>query len=177
MIHLKNIYYFIDKFDSEEIKRLDKKVNIIYRNYKYNYNLKTIKAIKDICRKYKRKFYIANNLHLALELNLDGIYIPSFNKSLKIRYVSKKNFEILGSAHNFKEIYFKKKQGINKIFISPIFEVMKTNKYLGVIKYNLLSKYAYNENIALGGINKHNLKKIKMVNCSGFAGIKYFKNG
>ena len=90
MIHLKNIYYFIDKFDSEEIKRLDKKVNIIYRNYKYNYNSKTIKAIKDICRKYKRKFYIANNLHLALELNLDGIYIPSFNKSLKIRYVSKK---------------------------------------------------------------------------------------
>ena len=54
---------------------------------------------------------------------------------------------------------------------------MKTNKYLGVIKYNLLSKYAYNENIALGGINKNNLKKIKLVNCSGFAGIKYFRNG
>jgi len=28
----------------------------------------------------------------------------------------------------------------------------------------------------LGGINKDNLKKIKMVNCNGFAGIKYFKN-
>ena len=177
MIHLNNIYYFIDKFDSEEIKKLDKKVNIIYRNYKFNNNLKTIKAIKDICRKNKRKFYIANDLDLALKLNLDGVYIPSFNKSLKIKYISKKNFEILGSAHNFKEIYFKKKKGINKIFISQLFKIIKTNKYLGVIKYNLLSKYAYNENIALGGINKNNIKKIRMVNCKGFAGIKYFKNG
>ena len=90
MIHLNNIYYFIDKFDSEEIKRLDKKVNIIYRNYKRDYNLETIKALKDACRKNKRKFYIANNLNLAIKLNLDGVYIPSFNKSLKVKYVSKK---------------------------------------------------------------------------------------
>ena len=41
---------------------------------------------------------------------------------------------------------------------------------------NTLMLDAYNENIALGGINKNNLKKIKMVNCNGFAGIKYFKN-
>ena len=25
--------------------------------------------------------------------------------------------------------------------------------------------------------DENNLKKIKMVNCNGFAGIKYFKNG
>ncbi len=177
MIHLNNIYYFIDKFDSEEIKRLDKKVNIIYRNYKCDYKLETIKALKDACRKNKRKFYIANNLNLAIKLNLDGVYIPSFNKSLKVKYVSKKGFEILGSAHNFKEIHFKKKQGVNKIFLSPLFKVMKTNKHLGVIKYNLLSKYAYNENIALGGINKNNIKKMNIINCKGFAGIRYFKNG
>ena len=28
--------------------------------------------------------------------------------------------------------------------------------------------------IALGGINKENIRKIKMMNCSGFAGISYF---
>ncbi len=152
-------------------------MNIIYRNYKYDYDLDTIKALKNICKNNKRKFYISNNLDLALKLNLDGIYIPSFNKSLKIKYLPKKKFEILGSAHNFKEIYFKKKQGVSKIFISPVFKVRKSNRFLGVVKYNLLSKYIYNENIALGGINKDNIKKIKMISCKGFAGITFFKHG
>ena len=30
--------------------------------------------------------------------------------------------------------------------------------------------------IALGGINKRNIKKIKMLNCFGFAGISYFND-
>ena len=66
---------------------------------------------------------------------------------------------------------------MNKIFISPLFEIAKSNKFLDIIKYNLLSNYAYNETIALGGINNKNIKKLSMVNCIGFAGIRYFKNG
>ena len=34
-----------------------------------------------ICKLQKRKFYLANNLKLAKKLNLDGVYIPSFNKN------------------------------------------------------------------------------------------------
>jgi len=177
MIHLNYIYYFIDKFDSEEIIKLDKKINIIYRNYEHGYDSKTITALKNICKKTKRKFYISNNIKLALKLKLDGVYIPSFNTNLNIKYINKKNFEILGSAHNYKQIYTKKKQGVNKIFISPLFRIAKSNKFLGIIKYNLLSNYAYNETIALGGINNKNIKKLSMVNCIGFAGIRYFKNG
>ena len=41
-------------------------------------------------------------------------------------------------------------------------------------KFNTLSKITKIKVIALGGIKKENIKKIKMVNCSGFAGISYF---
>ena len=50
------------------------------------------------------------------------MYIPSFNKNLGFRNIVKKNFEILGSAHNVAEVKIKEKQGCSAIFLSPIFE-------------------------------------------------------
>ena len=48
--------------------------------------------------------------------------------------------------------------------------------FFSFYKFNLLSKLVLMNVIALGGINKKNIKKLKMVNCSGFAAIRYFKN-
>tara|TARA_B100000242_G_C43035218_1_gene482615 strand:+ start:1130 stop:1465 length:336 start_codon:yes stop_codon:yes gene_type:complete len=106
---------------------------------------------------------------------LDGVYIPSFNQKLIKKYTHKKNFEILGSAHNQREIYIKEKQGVNKIFLSPVFMVKKRKNFLGVTKFNLLRKYTKKKVIALGGINKKNINQIKLLNCSGFASISYLK--
>ena len=170
-----NFYYFIDKFDSQEILKLNKKVNIIYRNYKRKYNEDHIRKIKKLCKISKRKFYLANNLNLVLKFKLDGLYITSFNKSFDLKYIQIKKFEILGSAHNFREIYFKKKQGVNKLFLSPLFKTEKSKKKLGIIKYKILSNLIFTKNIALGGINSNNIKKLKMLNCDGFAAIRYFK--
>ena len=56
------------------------------------------------------KFYLANNVKLALKLKLDGAYIPSFNKDIKhLSYSFPKKFIIIGSAHNNKEIKIKTK--------------------------------------------------------------------
>ena len=57
----------------------------------------------------KRQFYLANNLKLAINLDLNGAYIPSFNKNLNtLKYTRKQNFLLLGSAHNIYEIKLKK---------------------------------------------------------------------
>ena len=85
-----------------------------------------------------------------------------------------KRLKIIGSAHNIREIMIKKKQKVDLIFISPIFKVRKKTEFLNVCKFNTLSKISKKKVIALGGIDKKNIKKIKMVNCSGFAGISYF---
>ena len=79
--------------------------------------------------------------------------------------------EIVGSAHNFREIYTKKKQGCNHIVLSRIFKTTYKNKksFYGVSKFNLIAKNYNFKFIALGGIRSNNLMLINLVNCSGIA--------
>ena len=75
-------YYFISKLETNNIDRLDNDTVVIYRNYDQQVPLKqVILNIKNYCKKKKIKFFIANNIKLAIKLGLDGAYIPSFNKS------------------------------------------------------------------------------------------------
>jgi thiamine-phosphate pyrophosphorylase len=168
-------YYFINKFDTNIIDKLDKQTIVIYRNYslqEQNQNL--IFSISQYCKKKKIKFYLSNNIKLAIKLNLDGVYLPSFNKSLKhLAYSFKKNFKIIGSAHNFKQIKIKEKQNVEDIFISSLFK--KNKNYLGVNKFKSLIKLTQKNVIALGGISKNNIKVLNNLQISGFAGISFFE--
>ena len=170
-----NKYYFINKFETNNIDRLDKQTAVIYRNYNSKLpNSALIIKIKKYCKKKNIKFYLSNNVKLAVKLGLDGAYIPSFNKSTKhLSFSLKKNFIIIGSAHNIKEIKIKEIQGVNKIFISSIFK--KNKNYLGIIKFKLVSNLARKKVVALGGISKENLNKLRLLNNFEFAGISYFE--
>ena len=87
-----NKYYFIKKFDQSHIDKQDKKTIIIFRNYAQEIDEKLILTIKNYCKKKGNKFLISNNIKLAIKLNLDGAYIPSFNKNKNhLAYSVKKN--------------------------------------------------------------------------------------
>ena len=173
-IYLPNKYYFINKFETIHLDKQKKGVGIIFRNYNSNNHLNTILKLKKYCKNKGYKFYLSNNIKLAIKLDLDGVYIPSFNKDFKhLNYKIKPNFLIIGSAHNLKEIRIKETQNVSKIFISSIFKLEKN--YLGFYKFKNLSKITRKKVIALGGINKNNFKKIKLLNIDGFAGIGYFE--
>ncbi len=153
---------------------MDFKVRLIFRNYSSKIDEKLILKIRDYCKVNKRKFFLSNNIKLAVKLNLDGVYLPSFNKDFFGRkFQLKKDFIILGSAHNLKEIKQKEQQGIKEIFLSSLFKQKKS--YLGLSKFRLLSKFTSLDKIALGGINKSNLNKLKLIDIKGFAGISYFE--
>ena len=169
-----NRYYFIKKFDQSHIDKQDKKTIIIFRNYDQDIDEKLILTIKNYCKKKGNKFLISNNIKLAIKLNLDGAYIPSFNNDKKhLSYSFKKSFIILGSAHNIYEIRLKEFQLVNAIFLSSIFK--KNKNYLSINKFRLLSSLCKKPVIALGGISNNNLKKLKLTNCDGFAGISFFE--
>tara|TARA_B110000003_G_scaffold260363_1_gene281126 strand:- start:167 stop:697 length:531 start_codon:yes stop_codon:yes gene_type:complete len=173
--YFKTKYYFINKFDTNNIDRQDNQTIIIYRNYSSKIvDTTLILKIKKYCKKRSVKLYLSNNVKLALQLNLDGAYIPAFNSSLKhLAFSFKKNFKIIGSAHNLKEIRKKENQNVEKIFLSSLF---KTNKnYLGMNKFRLLSNLTDKKVVVLGGISKVNLKKLKLLNLLEFAGISYFE--
>ena len=168
-------YYFISKFDTNNINKQDKQTTIIYRNYSSEtQNQKLILKIKKYCKKKSFKFYLSNNVRLAIKLDLDGAYIPAFNKSFRhLGYSYKKKFKIIGSAHNLKEIRVKETQNVQGIFLSSLFK--KNKNYLGINKFRILSNLTKTNIIALGGISKINEKKLFLLKQSDFAGISYFE--
>ena len=169
-----NKYYFIKKFDQSHIDKQDKKTTIIFRNYDETIDEKLILTIKNYCKKTQNKFLISNNIKLAIKLNLDGVYIPSFNKDTKhLSYSFKKNFIILGSAHSIYEMRIKELQHVNGIVLSSIFK--KNKNYLGINKFKSLSLLTNKPLIALGGISNNNIRKLNLTSCNGFAGISYFE--
>ncbi len=156
---------------------LNKDIGIIFRNYKKENNENEILSLKRFCKSNNRKIYLANNIKLAANLNLDGVYIPAFNKNLGIRKFNlRKKFLIIGSAHNLYEIRIKEKQGAELIFLSPLFKTKNYKDGLKVIKFNSISKLSKKKIIALGGINKKNFNMLKMTHAYGFSGISYFFN-
>ena len=170
-----NKYYFINNFDTNIIDKQDSKTVIIYRNYtSKKIDEILILKIKNYCKKKLLKFYVSNEVKLAIKLNLDGVYIPSFNKNCShLSFSYKKNFKIIGSAHNLKEIRIKELQKVRKIFLSSLFK--KNKNYLGINKFKLLSNLTTKRIVALGGISNNNLKKLKLLNNPDFAGISYFE--
>ena len=168
-------YYFISKFDTNNIDKQDKQTIIIYRNYSSDRPDKSlILKIKRYCKKNSIKFYLSNNIKLAIKLNLDGAYIPSFNQSFNhLTFSYKKNFKLIGSAHNLKEIRVKEKQKVSKIFLSSLFK--KNKNFLGINRFKLLSKLTKKKIVILGGISNKNKKKLSLFDQSEFAGISYFE--
>ncbi len=171
------IYYFVNEFKLSDLSHLGKNINIIYRNYDNISHLESILKLKSYCKDKKHKFYLSNDIKLCLKLGLNGIYIPSFNKKINyvLDYSLPKNFEIIGSAHNINEINLKLKQRCTKIFLSPIFQVNKSKKFLGISRFNFMTLNKKNNFIALGGINEKNYKMIKLLRIRGFASISWIK--
>tara|TARA_X000001036_G_scaffold438538_1_gene486638 strand:- start:1016 stop:1546 length:531 start_codon:yes stop_codon:yes gene_type:complete len=173
--NIKTKYYFINKFDTNVIDQQDKLTTIIYRNYKFKKvdELSLIK-VKDFCKNKGLKFFLSNNIKLAIKLNLDGAYIPSFNKSFAhLSYTLNKKFKIIGSAHNLKEIKIKELQKVDKIILSSLFK--KNKNYLGINKFKNLSNLTKKKVVVLGGVNNNNIKILNLLNKSEFAGISYFE--
>ena len=167
-------YYFIEKFDKSNIDKQDNNTTIIYRNYSKKHNIGEILKIKSFCKKKSFKFLLSNNIKLSIKLNLDGAYLPSFNKNIKhLNYNLNKNFLLVGSAHNLREIKIKELQKVELIFLSSIFK--KNKNFLGLNKFKIISSLSKKKIIALGGLSKDNIKLLKLTNCYGFSGISYFK--
>ena len=169
MFAYKNKYYiYIDNtktLDLNLIKKRDKFI-VIYRNNETKDNKKKIENFRKKCKRKGIYFYVANNYRLAVDCKADGLYLSSHNKK---KYYNFKN--IIGSAHNFKEIYQKKKQGCSFIVLSRLFKTDYSFKrgFLGVVKFNRYTYLCNDFFIALGGIKNRNLNSIKNVNTTSIA--------
>lgn len=171
-------FLIINKLNNEVKEKIKKFININIILYNFDDqadgqlkidNFNTVEAI-NYCKKNQLPFYITDNFKLALQTKANGIFLSAKNKKI-IPKIQKLNFEIIGSAHNQIEYYFKKKQGCTLLMLSPIFFNKKysENKILGPIKFNLISNSWNNNLCALGGISSKKLSKIKLTRASAIA--------
>ena len=132
-----------------------------------------LNKIKTYCNKRRIKFFLANDIKLAQKLNLNGVYLPSYNKDITPNcFKIKKNFKLIGSAHDIYELNIKKKQRFEEVFISPVFK--KKKRILGVHGFLKLKKHNRLKNIVLGGVSENNLKKLNLIKADGYAAISLF---
>jgi thiamine-phosphate pyrophosphorylase len=171
MFNKKNLtaYYFVDQINENTISTISKfnNVSLIYLNQNESIcNIQNLINIKKFCNKKNLKFYITNNIRLAIKLKANGVYLTKNYNSMLHNFKYKKDFLILGSVHNQFEYYKKNIQNCKKIFLSPIFYNSKysINKTLGIIRFKLLAINWKNEVIPLGGINQKNFNKANLVN-------------
>ena len=173
--YLPKFFIFLDEYNSEIFKNKNPNIGVIYRNYNGRNKESQLIKIANACRKNRFQLYVSNDIRLALKVKADGIYVPAFNKTKKFLNLEKRNVKIIGSAHNQKEINEKISQNCVAIFLSPLFKVKKSKKFLGLHKFNYLS-YANKINmLALGGISEKNINKFKLLYSKGFGGISVFK--
>ncbi len=173
--NLPNLFVFLDHYNSQIFKNKNQNIGIIYRNYNDKKREKELIKVANACKKSRYQLFVSNDVKLALKVKAKGIYIPSFNKTKKFLNLEKKDIVIIGSAHNQKEIQTKISQNCSAIFLSPAFYMKKYEKFLGIHKFNYLSKLNNIKTLALGGISESNIRKLKLLCISGFGGIRIFK--
>ena len=174
MFVLKKKYFLlIESIKDIDLKNIKKrnKFCIIYRNKNNPENIDKLLNFRKLCKSKSVKFYVANNIKLCTLLNSDGIYLSSYNRTYKALHLKKVNFDIIGSAHNSKEISFKIRQMCSSILLSKLFTVDydKKSVFLGVNKFNNFLINNPKKIIPLGGIKINKLNYLKNINCKGFA--------
>ena len=168
MFAFKKKYFFIIEtikdLDLKNIKK-SKKFIVIYRRKYTQEDTSILAKFRNECKTRSIKFYVANDYELAFKLKSDGIYISAYNKDLKYLNYKNSKFDIIGSAHNIKEINEKIKQNCTYIILSRLFLVdyKKELKYLGLNKFNQYS-LIFKNLLPLGGIKLSNLNKMKLIN-------------
>ena len=175
-----NFYFFTTYINEQMIKNVVKFKNIaIIYNNKYIINENNFLEIKNFCKINNIKFFIVDNLRLAIKYKLDGLIISHDNKRAYLNLSNyKKNFKLIGKAHSQNEYFFKIKQNCTAVLLSPIFQNLKynTSKILTISKFNQISKNWKIDVYALGGINFENIKKIKMTKAKGVGFISLISN-
>jgi thiamine-phosphate pyrophosphorylase len=164
-------FYFLSEFNQTILKKIIKyKIkNIIYYKLYSNELYDELIKIKIWCKNNRINFYIIDDYKLAVKLNCEGLYITSQIR-VPLKFISyKKNFNIIGSAHNQIDYHYKRLQNCTLLFLSPIYKTNKysLNKKLGIQRFNLMSLGWRIKTIALGGLTYNNLKSLKTTRVTG----------
>ena len=131
------------------------------------------KKIKKICKKFKTKFLINDDVYLAKRLDSDGCHLGQKDMDLtEARKILKK--KIIGiTCHNSLKLAKLAIKDNADYLAFGAFNISKTKKIKHIASINLLNKIKKITNtpiVAIGGINSNNYKKL-LLNKANFLAI------
>jgi hypothetical protein len=134
--------------------------------------LKEAKEIKALAKEYKVPFIINDNVDVAMKVDADGVHVGQDDKDAKeVRKIIGKN-KILGvSAQTIKQAIKAEKDGADYIGVGAVFPT-GTKKDAENLSIEILKKICQSVTIpvvAIGGITKENILKLKGSNIAGVA--------
>ncbi len=125
--------------------------------------IKEAKKLRKICES-KAIFLINDYLDIALECNADGVHIGQDDISYKNARTLLGKDKIIGlTVHSLKEAIEAEKLGVDYIGLAPIFKTGTKEDARDPIGIDVLKTVRKNINlpiVAVGGINKNNVKEI-----------------
>jgi thiamine-phosphate pyrophosphorylase len=134
------------------------------------------KKIKKICKKYKTKFLINDDVLLAKKLDSDGCHLGQDDMNIvKARKIIKK--KIIGiTCHNSIKLARLANKNKADYLAFGAFNISKTKKIKYMANLNLLKKIkkiTKTPIVAIGGINSENYKKL-LLNKANFLAISSY---
>ena len=165
-------YVFLDKIN-DIIKRnllKFKYLNIIVDIDKKEVSEDELSIIK-FAKINKIPFFFKNNYQKCIKYKASGVFLDAKNTSTIRPILFKKNFKVIGSAHNQREYFYKLKQKCKLVMLSPLFynEKYSKNNILNIHRFNQITLNWKIDVCALGGINLDSLKKIKFTKARSIA--------
>jgi thiamine-phosphate pyrophosphorylase len=141
-------------------------------------NLENQLSIIKFAKKNRIPFLIKNDFQKSVKYKANGVFISSDHKKITKPILLKKNFYIVGGAHNQLEYAQKLNQKCHLLMLSPLFfnEKYSKNKILNILKFNSKTIDWEVNLCALGGINSKTLKKVKLTKCVAVAFKKFISN-
>lgn len=134
--------------------------------------LKEAREIKALAKEYKVPFIINDNVDVAMKVDAEGVHVGQDDRDAKeVRKIIGKN-KILGvSAQTIKQAIKAEKDGADYIGVGAVFPT-GTKKDAENLSIEILKKICQSVTIpvvAIGGITKENILKLKGSNIAGVA--------
>ncbi|KIA87270.1 thiamine phosphate synthase [Flavobacterium sp. AED] len=162
-------------------KALDNGCDWIQMRFKKNYSddaFTLAEAVKMLCKEYLATFIINDNVHLAQQLDADGVHLGLSDMSVEeARLILGKTKIIGGTANTFEDVLQRTTENCDYIGLGPFqFTTTKQNlsPILGLVGYRSIIGQMKAKNIqipiyAIGGITLENVESLMKTGIHGIA--------
>lgn len=130
--------------------------------------------LKEITKKYKALFIVNDRLDIALAVGADGVHLGMNDLPISVaRKIAGNNFIIGASVSSPEEAVLAEKEGADYISAQSIFETSSKEdiKVIGLEGLKAIVKVSSLPVIAIGGIDKDNVRDVMKTGVKGIAVI------